>query len=116
MKWHEIIPVFISVIVIVLVAVLEKQSKLVAAVTATMPLTMPLALWIVYAANQGERVAVEKFTQSLLLGILPTVVFALAAWVGARLGLKLGALLALGYAAWGVALLLLLSIKRLWGA
>ena len=116
MKWHEIIPVFISVVVIVLVAALEKQNKLVAAVTATMPLTMPLALWIVYAANQGERVAVEKFTQGLVLGILPTVGFALATWVGARLGLKLGALLALGYTAWGVSLLLLLGIKRLWGA
>ena len=116
MKWQEIVPVVISVAVILLVAALEKQSKLVAAVTATMPLTMPLALWIVYAANQGERVVVEKFTQGLVLGILPTVVFALAIWVGARLGLKLGALLILGYAAWGVSLLLLLGIKRMWGA
>jgi hypothetical protein len=116
MKWHEVIPVVVSVVVIVLVAALEKQSKLVAAVTATMPLTMPLALWIVYSANQGERVVVEKFTQGLVLGILPTVVFALATWVGARLGLKLVALLALGYAAWGAALLVLLSVKRLWDA
>jgi len=34
MKWHEVIPVIISVVVIILVAVLEKQSKLIAAVTA----------------------------------------------------------------------------------
>lgn len=116
MKWHKIVPVIISVVVIILVAALEKQSKLVAAVTATMPLTMPLALWIVYSSNQGERVAMEKFTQGLVLGILPTVVFALATWVGARLGFKLGALLALGYAAWGVSLLLLLGLRRLWSA
>jgi hypothetical protein len=113
MKWHEIIPVIISVVVIILVAVLEKQSKLVAAVTATMPLTMPLALWIVYSSNRGEKQAVEQFSQSLILGIIPTVAFAVALWIGARLGMKLAPMIAFGYLVWGATLALILGLRRL---
>ena len=113
MKWHEIIPVIISVVVIILVAVLEKQSKLVAAVTASMPLTIPLALWIVYASNQGEKQAVEQFSRSLILGIIPTAAFTVALWVGARLGMKLLPMIVFGYAVWGATLALLLGLRRL---
>jgi hypothetical protein len=113
MKWHEVLPVVISVVVIILVAVLEKQSKLVAAVTATMPLTMPLALWIVYSSSQGEKQAVEEFSQSLVLGIIPTMAFAVALWIGARLGLKLLPMIVFGYAVWAATLALLLGLRRL---
>jgi len=115
MKWHEILPVVISVVVIILVAIVEKQSKLVAAVTATMPLGMPLALWIVYSANQGDRIATEKFTGGLLIGIIPTVAFAIAVWFAARVGLKLVPILVVGYAVWGATLLAILGFRRLLG-
>jgi hypothetical protein len=115
MKWHEVLPVVISVAVIILVAVLEKQSKLVAAVTATMPLTMPLALWIVYASNQGDKQAVVSFSQSLILGIIPTAAFAVALWIGARLGMKLLPLIAFGYVVWAGVLALILALRRLLG-
>jgi hypothetical protein len=115
MKWHEIVPVIVSVSVILLVAFLEKQSKLIAAVTATMPLTIPLALWIVYSSSQGDKAAVVQFTQSLVFGIIPTVAFAVAAWLAARAGLKLGAIIVVGYATWGVVLLVVMSIKRALG-
>ena len=112
MKWYEIVPVAISVIVIILVAVLEKQSKLFAAITATMPLAMPLALWIVYSANQGDRAAVEKFTGGLIVGIIPTVAFAFAIWLAARAGLKLVPILIIGYTVWGATLLTILGLRR----
>jgi hypothetical protein len=112
MKWHEIIPVIISVAVIILVAVLEKQSKLIAAVTATMPVTIPLALWIVYSSSQGEKQAVEKFTQGLAFGIIPTMAFAIALWIMARLGLKLVPMIVLAYAVWGMTLALILGFRR----
>jgi hypothetical protein len=115
MKWHEVLPVVISVVVIILVAVLEKQSKLVAAVTATMPLTMPLALWIVYASNQGDKQAVVSFSQSLIYGIIPTAAFAVALWIGARLGMKLLPLIGFGYVVWAGVLALILALRRLLG-
>jgi hypothetical protein len=113
MKWHEVIPVFVSLTVIILVAVLQRQSKLIAAVTATMPVTIPLALWIVYSSNQGEKLAVEQFSRGLVLGIIPTMAFAVALWIGARLGLKLLPMIVLGYAVWGSTLTLLLLLRRL---
>jgi hypothetical protein len=115
MKWNEVVPVLISIMVIILVAVLEKYSKLVAAITATMPLTMPLALWIVYTSSQGERLAVEQFARSLLIGVIPSVFFIVSIWLAARAGMKLIPMLALGYAIWAVVLAILVGLQRILG-
>jgi hypothetical protein len=100
MKWQEVLPVIISMGVIILVAVLQRQSKLIAAVTATMPVTIPLALWIVYSSSQGDQQSVEKFSQSLVFGIIPTAAFVVALWITARLGLKLVPMIVVAYAVW----------------
>lgn len=102
MKIQDYIPVLVSILVIVAVALLEKHSKLVAAVTATMPIKVPLALWVVYAANQGDQGTMQKFSRSLVVGIIPTLGFLIAAWIGARLGLKLIPMILVGYGVWGV--------------
>ncbi len=102
MKIQDYIPVFISILIIISVALLERHSKLVAAVTATMPIKVPLALWVVYAANQGEQKTIQTFSRSLLVGIIPTLGFIIAAWLGARAGWKLAPVLLLGYGVWGV--------------
>jgi len=113
MKWHEILPVVISIIVIILVAVLEKQSKLIAAITATMPLTIPLTLWIVYSSVGGEQPAVSQFISGLLLGIIPTVCFVVAIWLASRAGVKLVPMLLIGYTVWGVGVMLIFRMKGL---
>jgi len=113
MKWNDVLPVLVSILVIVMVAVLEKYSKLLAAVTATMPLSAPLALWIVYASSRGDRVAVQEFTSSLLIGIVPTLAFLVTVWLAARAGMKLAPILLLGYATWGAVLALIVSLRRL---
>ena len=113
MKWHEIFPVVISIIVIILVAVVEKQSKMIAAITATMPLTVPLALWIVYTSVSGEQQAVSQFTTGLFLGVIPTVGFIVAVWIASRAGLKLVPLLLVGYAVWGVGVILIFRLRNL---
>jgi hypothetical protein len=112
MKWNEVLPVFLSIVVIILVAVLEKQSKLLAAITATMPLTIPLALWIVYSSSQGERGAMVQFTQSLALGLVPTLAFTIALWLGAKAGLKLVPIILSGYAVWAAVLLVLIFLRH----
>ena len=115
MKSQNIIPVFISILVIILVAVLEKQSKLFAALVATMPLSAPLALWIVYSSNSGDKVAVSQFSQSLLLGLLPSLGFLITVWLGARAGMKLAPMLVTGYGVWAVGALLLYLLRNTLG-
>ena len=115
MKTQDILPVLISIIVIILVAVVEKQSKLAAAITATMPIGATLALWIVYSANDGEQKTMEQFSTGLLVGIIPTIGFLVAAWFSSRAGLKLVPMLLVGYSVWAVVLGLILILRRvLW--
>ena len=112
MKWNEIVPVLTSIGVIILVAVLQRQSRAVAAVTATMPVNVVLALWIVYAAADGEQQVVAQFVQGMVVGIIPTVAFLLAAWLAARAGLKIVPIIAISYATWATMLALVLLLRR----
>jgi hypothetical protein len=80
-----------------------------------MPVTIPLTLWIVYSSTRGEPSAIEQFTSSMVSGIIPTVAFVVAIWLGSRLGLKLLPLIGMGYTAWAVTLAGLLLIKRITG-
>jgi hypothetical protein len=115
LKTQDILPVVLSIVVIILVAVVEKQSKLAAAITATMPIGATLALWIVYSANEGEQKTMEQFSTGLMVGIIPTIAFLVAAWFSARAGLKLVPMLLVGYAVWGAVLGLILIIRRILG-
>lgn len=116
MKWDEILPVLVSIVVIVLVALLRRHSELVAAITATMPLNAPLGLWIVYAAAEGERGSVTRFTSGMVVGILPSLGFLVVVWLASRAGLRLAPMILLGYAAWGIGLGVLFLVRRLLGA
>jgi hypothetical protein len=115
LKTQDILPVLLSIIVIILVAVLEKQSKLAAAITATMPIGAILALWIVYSANRGERKTMEQFSVGLLVGIIPTIGFLIAAWLSSRAGLKLVPILLVSFSVWGVVLGLILILRKVVG-
>jgi len=115
MKFNEILPVGVSICVLILVALLQRQSKVVAAVTATMPVTIPLVLWIVYTSTKGERKPIEQFTGGLVSGIIPTVAFVLAIWLGTRSGLKLVPTILVGYLTWGLTLAVMFALRRWMG-
>jgi hypothetical protein len=115
MKINEVIPIAVSILVIILVALLERYSKLFAALTATMPLTLPLAFWVVYSSSQGDQAAVENFARSLVIGMIPTMGFSLALWWAARQSWKIGPLMALAYAVWGLVLFVLVVLRRIMG-
>ncbi|MBN1304788.1 MAG: hypothetical protein JXA13_10170 [Anaerolineales bacterium] len=115
MKWQEIFPVVVSILVIVSVAILERHSKFVAAITATMPIGAPLALWIVFTANRGRQDTMVNFSQGLLLGVLPTLGFLVAVWAAARAELKLGPMLLTGYLVWGGGVGLIFLVKKALG-
>ena len=115
MKWQDVLPVLLSIVVIIAVAVLEKQSKFIAAITATMPLTAALAIWIVYSSSEGERESMTEFSRGLVLGILPTITFALVAWLAFRAGLKLVPTLVIAYGAWAIGVGLLIGLRKTLG-
>jgi hypothetical protein len=113
MRAQDVLPVVLSMVVIALVAILQKQSKLVAAFTATMPLNAVLALWIVYAAGDGDRAAMAEFSQGLLLGVLPSIGFLVSVWFTSRAGLKLVPMILIGYAVWGIGVCAILVARKL---
>jgi hypothetical protein len=111
--WQRVLPVIISICIIIAVAILRQYSKSFAAIAATMPINIPLALWIAYNGDHGDRESMVQFAQSLMLGLPPTFVFIVAAWLAARAGLGLVPMLVIGYAAWLVALLATYGIRSL---
>ncbi len=112
MKWQEIFPIIISIVIIILVGFLQRQSKALAAILATMPIITPLSLWIIYSGAHGERQAVSQFTQGLVIGIIPTLFFIVTLWLASRAGLKLAPLLTVSYSVWAVVLAIVLGLKR----
>lgn len=112
MKTQEVLPVIVSIVVIITIAVVEKQSKTIAAIAAVMPTTAPLALWIVYSSSGGEQAAISEFTSGLILGLVPTFGFAIAAWLAARAGMKLGSILLSGYSVWAIGIGLVYIIRN----
>ena len=115
MKTQDILPVLLSMVVIVLVAVLEKQSKFAAAITATMPIGATLAFWIVYSANSGDQRTMKDFSVGLLMGIVPSIGFLIAALFSSRAGLKLVPMLLVGYLVWGALLGLIILLRKVLG-
>jgi len=115
MKMQEVLPVIISIGVIIAIAVVEKQNKTIAAITAVMPATAPLALWIVYSSSGGERAALGEFTSGLILGLIPTFGFAIAAWLAVHAGMKLGPILLSGYSVWAIGTGLMYLLRNFLG-
>jgi CDP-diglyceride synthetase len=115
MKWQDVLPVLLSILIIIAVAILEKQSKLAAALTATMPLTAPLALWIVYTSSEGDREATSQFSLGMLLGVFPTIGFLITVWLASRAGFRLVPTILLGYGVWAIGALAIVTLRRFLG-
>jgi uncharacterized membrane protein (GlpM family) len=112
MKWQGVAPVLVSIVIIVLVAAVQRSSKLMAGLAATMPVNIPLAMWIVGASAENDEAGLRQFTESMLLGIWPTVIYVVVAYVAVRMGWKAFPAIGVGYLAWGVAWILLYGVRR----
>ena len=115
MKSQEVLPVIISIIAIILVAVLQKQSKVIAAIVSTTPLRVTFAMWIIYAAVNGDKREMTQFSQSVIFSLIPTFIFAVAAWIASRAGMKLGGILLTGYGSWAIAAGILYLLRKTLG-
>ena len=104
MDWQKIIPVIVSIFIIIFIAVVRAYSKTFAAIVSTMPINIALSMWIIYSAEEGKQDSFVAFMQSMLQGIIPTVIFVFVAWLTARAGWELWQVLLISYAVWAVAL------------
>ena len=62
--------------------------------------------------TENSNEVIQEFTQSLVLGMFPTLGFLLAVWLAFRADVKLASTLVLGYVTWGVGVLILIGLKR----
>ena len=70
-----------------------------------------MSLWIIYGMDNTNQTAVVSFASSLLIGIFPTVVFIIVAWLALRAGWSLLPTLGAGYLSWAILLAVLLIIR-----
>jgi len=103
MDWQRILPVVLSILIIIAIAALRAYSKTLAAITATMPVNVALTLWIVYSAENGDKVAFSKFTRSMTQGIVATALFVLATYLAAKAGWSVVPVIVAGYVTWAIA-------------
>lgn len=110
---EKLYPVIISIALIIVLAILSEYSKTVAAISTTMPTKIPLALWIVYAAEHGNRQKMAEFNEGMFISILPTVLFILATWWASRASWGLIPMVTAGYVAWGISLGLIFTVRSI---
>jgi hypothetical protein len=110
--WQRVLPVFFSIGVIIAIAILRQHSRTLATITATMPINIPLALWIVYSGDQNTT-SLASFIEGLIIGLIPTFVFLVLAYFGARAGWSVAPTIAVGYIGWGICLGILLLAQSL---
>jgi hypothetical protein len=99
---QKALPVATSIAIILLVAVLRERSRTLAVIVATMPINIPLAMWVAFGAGDYERVAVESFVRSVLIGLIPLVVWLGVVYLGVRNNLTLGVSIVGAYLIWAM--------------
>jgi hypothetical protein len=95
------LPVITSILIILLVAFLRERSRTLSAILATMPINMVLALWIVVGAPDMNQQAMVQFVRSLIVGLMPSIVWLIVVFVALRNGWTLLPSVLVGYGVWG---------------
>lgn len=104
MDWQKILPVIFSIVIIITIAIVRAYSKTFAAIVSTMPINIALSMWIIYSAEDSKPESFASFMQSMLQGIIPTVIFVFVAWLAARAGWELWQVLLMSYTVWAISL------------
>jgi hypothetical protein len=94
------LPVITSILMILLVAFLRERSRTLSAILATMPINMALALWIVVGTPEITQQAMVQFVRSLVIGLMPSVVWLIVVFVMLRNGWTMLPAVLVGYGVW----------------
>ena len=106
-------PVIISILIILLVAYLRNRSRTFAVLAGTMPINLPLTLWITFAGSNADAATISGFVRSLFLAMFATMLWVVVVFLTTRSGWSLVPAIASGYVAWGIFVLILISLGYL---
>ncbi len=98
-----LIKLVVSVCVIVFCTQIGKKAPSLAGLLAVMPLTGAIVLVWLYLDNAGDFEVMANYTRGALWGIVPSILFFLAAFLLFRKQLSLGIVLCVSFAVWLVA-------------
>ncbi len=100
------IKIFLSLGIILAATEIAKKMPSLAGLLAVMPLTGALILVWVHLENRGSPGVMQVFSKSAFFGILPTLLFFLAALICYRKHLPLTLVLAISFGSWAAAALI----------
>ena len=100
---RSVIKLLISIVVIVFCTQTARRWPSFAGLTAVMPLTGLVVLLWLYSDNPGNFELMSEYTLGALLGIVPSILFFLAAFLCFRRGLGIRMVLAASFAVWLIA-------------
>jgi hypothetical protein len=110
---QKTLPIITSIIIILIVAVLRERSRTLAAILGTMPINMPLVMWLVWSTPDANPSVMVGFVRSLIIGMVPTLLWLAIVFLALRSGWNLWAALLSGYVAWGVLLVVAMQVGLL---
>jgi uncharacterized membrane protein (GlpM family) len=101
-----LIKIIISILIILVATATAKKFPSSAGLISVMPITGALVLVWVYLENKGDSILMQDFTKGALWGILPSVLFFLAAMICFKKQFPLSIVLIASFSTWlGAALL-----------
>ena len=100
MTVNFIVKLSITVAVIILCAQIGRRFPSLAGLIATMPLTSLLVLMWLYADNSGNQEVMVGYTRGALWGILPSILFFVAAFFCFKKHLPLPIVLSASFGVW----------------
>ena len=95
-----IIKLLIVIAIILLCSGIGRRRPELAGLIAVMPLTGLLAMLWLYSDHAGDLVIMRRYTLGAVWGIIPSILFFAAAYLGFRRGWHLSAVLGIGFGAW----------------
>lgn len=97
---QTIIKILISLCIILAAITIGKRFPSLAGLISVMPLAGAIILVWMYIDNKGDPQVMQQFTRGAIWGILPSIIFYIAALVCFRKGLSLPASLVTSFALW----------------
>ena len=93
----------ISLAIIVFCSQIGRKLPSLAGLIATAPLTGLIVLLWLYSDNPGNMTLMTDYTKAALLGIVPSILFFIAAYICFKKSLAIWVVLAVGFAFWLIA-------------
>lgn len=98
-----LLKLFITNAIIILCTQIGRKYPTLGGLIATMPLTSLIVLVWLATDNPGNRTLLTDYTKGVLWGIIPTVLFFLAAYACFRKELPLSLVISAAFAVWLIA-------------